>query len=421
LYRWRIKTAKKSQKQQTEIQRLAAQEYKNQLELTQISNYFSTSVMHLETIDEVLWDVAKKLIGELGFEDCMIYLWDKDKTKLIQKAGYGPKGSIEEINKQPFDVVLGQGVVGYVAQYKESVLIADTRKDIRYRPDEMERLSEICVPILDQNQLIGIIDSENSNLNFYTPQHLQILTTIATNLANKITEIKSKQAIKENEVALQKTQDLLRNAQLEALRSQMNPHFIFNCLNSIKLYTTQNNTEAAVNYLTKFSKLIRMALENSRSQMVSLQNELDALELYIELEAMRFKDKLQYTITVHNDVDTEFIEIPPLLLQPFVENAIWHGIMHKEEGGNIDITIDYTSGHEALLIKILDNGIGRAKSAQLKSKSATTHKSFGTKVTHERVDIINQIYKTGASVTTKDVIENGMVAGTLVTIKIPLV
>jgi ligand-binding sensor domain-containing protein len=101
LYKWRINTAKASQKQQTEIQRLAAQEYKNQLELAQISNYFSTSLINLETEEEVLWDVAKNLIGKLGFEDCIIYLWNKDKTKLVQRAGYGPKGSIEEINKQP--------------------------------------------------------------------------------------------------------------------------------------------------------------------------------------------------------------------------------------------------------------------------------------------------------------------------------
>ncbi len=419
LYRWRINTAKKSQVQETEIQRLAAQEYKNQLELNQISNYFSTSLIHLETEEEVLWDVAKNLIGTLGFEDCIIYLWNKDKTKLVQRAGYGPKGSIEEINKQPFDVVLGQGVVGNVALQKESILINDTKQDTRYRVDEMERLSEICVPILHNNELIGVIDSEHSDLNFYTQKHLQSLTTIAAHLSNKLEEIKSKQAIKKNSEELQKTLDLLKGAQLEALRSQMNPHFIFNCLNSIKLYTTQNDTVAASNYLTKFSKLIRMALENSRSETITLAAELEALELYIEMEAMRFKDKLKYNIHVNDNVDSEFIEISPLLLQPYVENAIWHGLMHREEGGRIDIHVGLVPQKQILVISIKDDGVGREKSTQLKSKTAIAHKSFGTKVTGERLDLINQIYNTGASVHTEDVLNNGIVAGTLVTIQIP--
>ena len=419
LFRWRINTVKKSQAQETEIQRLAAQEYKNQLELNQISNYFSTSLIHLETEEEVLWDVAKNLIGTLGFEDCIIYLWNKDKTKLVQRAGFGPKGSIEEINKLPFDVVLGQGVVGNVAMQKVSVLINDTRQDTRYRVDEMQRLSEICVPILHNNELIGIIDSEHSTANFYTQKHLQSLTTIAAHLSNKLEEIKSKQAIKKNSEELQKTLDLLKGAQLEALRSQMNPHFIFNCLNSIKLYTTQNDTIAASNYLTKFSKLIRMALENSRSETITLAAELEALELYIEMEAMRFKEKLKYSIHINDNVDSEFIEISPLLLQPYVENAIWHGLMHKEDGGFINIHVGIVPQKQILVISIKDNGVGREKSAALKSKTAMAHKSFGTKVTGERLDLINQIYNTGASVHTEDVLENGIVAGTLVTISIP--
>jgi LytS/YehU family sensor histidine kinase len=315
--------------------------------------------------------------------------------------------------------VLGQGVVGHVAQTKESILINDTRNEKKYRANINHRLSEICVPILHNNELIGVIDSEHSKANFYTTKHLQSLTTIAANLSNKLEEIKNKQAIKKNSEELQHTLDLLKGAQLEALRSQMNPHFIFNCLNSIKLYTTQNDTVAASNYLTKFSKLIRMALENSRNETITLAAELEALELYIEMEAMRFKEKLQYTIDVSSNVDSEFIEISPLLLQPYVENAIWHGLMHKEEGGYIHINVGLVPQKHILIITIKDNGIGREKSAKLKSKTAMAQKSFGTKVTGERLDLINQIYKTGASVLTEDVMENDEVAGTLVTIKIP--
>jgi sensor histidine kinase YesM len=205
---------------------------------------------------------------------------------------------------------------------------------------------------------------------------------------------------------------------MSALRSQMNPHFIFNCLNSIKLYTTQNDTKAASNYLTKFSKLIRMALENSRSETVALAAELESLELYIQMEAMRFKEKLKYSISVDKKVDSSFIEIPPMLLQPYVENAIWHGIMHKEEGGRIDVGVQVLANENTLAITIKDNGVGRERASRLKSKTATEHKSFGTKLTGERLNLINQIYKTEASVTTEDLTSNGEVTGTLVTIKI---
>lgn len=419
LYNWRINTTNAAQKQQTEIQRLAALDYKNQLELSQISNYFSTSLINLDTEEAVLWDVTKNLISKLDFKECVIYLWNKDNTKLLQKAGYGPTGFIEEINKQLFDVVLGQGVVGYVAETKEAVLINDTRIDKRYRANINYRLSEICVPILHENELLGVIDSEHTDVNFYTQNNLQSLINIAAYLGSKLADIKSKQAIKRKSEELQKTLDLLKGAQLEALRSQMNPHFIFNCLNSIKLYTTQNDTLAASNYLTKFSKLIRLALENSKCETIPLSTELEALELYIQMEAMRFKDKLKYSIVINENVDADFIEIPPLLLQPYVENSIWHGLMHKEEGGRIDIHVSIIPQKYILEITIKDDGVGRERAVFLKSKSATTHKSFGTKVTSDRLEIVNQIYNTGASVAIEDVKENDEVYGTIVTINIP--
>lgn len=214
----------------------------------------------------------------------------------------------------------------------------------------------------------------------------------------------------------------LGDISLSALRSQMNPHFIFNCLNSIKLYTTQNDTVAASEYLTKFSRLIRLVLENSRNDRITLASELDALRLYMEMETMRFKEKLKYNIAVEKDVDLDYIEIPPLLLQPYVENAIWHGLMQKEEGGRIDITVTMEQHESMLAINIVDDGIGRAKAAELKSKTATKHKSYGMKVTSERLALINQIYKSGANVTIHDLADdNGRPAGTRVTIKIPLV
>lgn len=217
-----------------------------------------------------------------------------------------------------------------------------------------------------------------------------------------------------------KFQQKIVEIEMNALRAQMNPHFIFNCLNSIKLYSMENNSEAATIYLSKFSRLIRLVLENSRSEKITLKNELDTLRLYIEMEAMRFKDKVQYKIEVADDIDQQFVEIPPLLLQPFVENSIWHGLMHKEEGGEVHLHIRQED-EDFLCIVISDNGIGRKLANEYKSKSAMKQKSFGMKVTAERIELINQLYNTQTKVIIEDLEnEKGEGIGTKVTMYIPI-
>ena len=216
-------------------------------------------------------------------------------------------------------------------------------------------------------------------------------------------------------------QHKLADVSMAALRSQMNPHFIFNCLNSIKLYTTQNDSVAASEYLTKFSKLIRLILENSRNERITLSSELAALQLYVEMEAMRFKEKLSYSFSVEKNVESDYIEIPPLLLQPYVENAIWHGLMHREEGGHISITVALQEEESILEINIADNGIGRKAATILREKVAGKHRSYGMKATTERIALINQIYKTGANVVVHDLVdEKGQASGTRVCIQIPV-
>lgn len=217
-----------------------------------------------------------------------------------------------------------------------------------------------------------------------------------------------------------KFQQKIAEIEMNALRAQMNPHFIFNCLNSIKLYSMENNSEAATVFLSKFSRLIRLVLENSRSEKITLKNELETLRLYIEMEAMRFKNKVQYQIDIADDIDQQFVEMPPLLLQPFVENSIWHGLMHKEEGGEVKISIRQ-EGEEYLHIEIVDNGVGRKLANEYKSKSAIRQKSFGMKVTAERIELINQLYNTHTKVTIEDLEdEQGRGIGTKVVMVIPI-
>ncbi|MBK9509952.1 MAG: hypothetical protein IPO04_11040 [Cytophagaceae bacterium] len=161
-------------------------------------------------------------------------------------------------------------------------------------------------------------------------------------------------------------------------------------------------------------------LDNSRSERLTLEKEIETLRLYIEMEIMRFKEKVTYEMIISQEIDKQYVEIPPLLIQPFVENAIWHGLMHKELGGKVSIVVNLLE-ENMLEIQIIDNGVGREKSAEYKSKTATKHKSFGMKVTNERIDLINQIYKTKARVEIIDLYNpNHIGIGTKVIIQIPI-
>lgn len=212
----------------------------------------------------------------------------------------------------------------------------------------------------------------------------------------------------------------LSETEMASLRSQMNPHFIFNCLNSIQFFAAQNDSGKASDYLSKFSRLIRLVLENSKSEYVTLENELETLRLYIELEAMRFPGKLDYRIETAREIDPEMIHIPPLLLQPFVENAIWHGLMHKDAGGMVRIALTKTE-NDVLHVEITDNGVGRQKATAYKSKSATKNKSLGMKITADRIELINQLYMIDTNVEVIDLADrDGAPTGTKVVLNIPI-
>jgi LytS/YehU family sensor histidine kinase len=198
----------------------------------------------------------------------------------------------------------------------------------------------------------------------------------------------------------------------------MNPHFIFNSLNSINSFVLDQKHEIASDYLIKFSKLIRLILDNSRSELITIEKELETLKLYVLLESVRFDNKFKCLFQVGEDVNTSTIMIPPMLLQPFVENAIWHGLMQKETEGTIMVEIKKVD-EEFLKISITDDGIGREKAVELKSKSAT-HKSHGLKVTSQRIDMMNNLHSTGAQVHIFDLKDDqGNAAGTKVELIIP--
>ena len=210
----------------------------------------------------------------------------------------------------------------------------------------------------------------------------------------------------------------LASLEQKALQAQMNPHFIFNSLNSIQQYILSNNVEDANRYLSIFAALIRETLENSSSGRISLDREIGYITKYLELERMRFGNSFTFTINKYN-LDTEAkIEIPVMLLQPYVENAVRHG-MRYHSGGEGLIEIDFRSKNGSIICRIKDNGPGRRESDRIRSKQHIQYQSQGMVLTQRRVDILNIIFEDKVSIEIRDVVsEKGFVAGTEVEITI---
>jgi len=225
-------------------------------------------------------------------------------------------------------------------------------------------------------------------------------------------------AIKNNELRATEYKRTLSDLELKALRAQMNPHFIFNCMNSINRLILEDKNELASRNLTKFSKLIRMILDHSEKKTVKLSEELEMLKTYIELETQRFKGKISYSIVMSEAIDADEVELPSMILQPFIENAIWHGLMHKEgDDGQIDIQIEERGN--LLHCVIEDNGVGREKALELRRTSAIAHKSMAMKVTEARLALLNKS-GLGRLIEIIDLKESGHAIGTRVKVSIPV-
>ncbi|WP_338733531.1 sensor histidine kinase [Mangrovimonas cancribranchiae] len=211
----------------------------------------------------------------------------------------------------------------------------------------------------------------------------------------------------------------ITNLRLENLRSQMNPHFIFNALNSIQDYIISNEKELASSYLVKFSRLIRMYLEYSQQNEITLEEELKALKLYLELEKVRFEDELKYEITIDNLLKTNKIKVPSLFIQPYVENALKHGLLHKPTDRKLTVEAKIIQQNK-LQITVEDNGIGRAQSEKLKRPNQQ-HKPFATKANEERVHLYKNKLKRDITIAIEDLQdENQIPSGTKVVITMPI-
>jgi len=204
------------------------------------------------------------------------------------------------------------------------------------------------------------------------------------------------------------------NLKMTALQSQMDPHFLYNSLNSINNFVLKNNAEKASDYITKFSRLIREILNNSSSVTINLEKELGILNLYVKLEQMRINDSFDYIIIIDQSLDLQKIEVPPLFLQPFVENAIWHGLVNKK--GKKSIKLQIFDEGEYIRCELVDNGIGINKTMNEKSYLKEKRKSFGIKATEDRIKLLHKNSKVYLII---EDISNESSTGTKVTLKFP--
>ena len=391
------------------------------IETESVINYFASQINLHKHMDDMLWDVAKNCISRLNLEECVIYILDQDRKMLVQKAAYGPKTAKDQTILQPIDIPVGQGITGAVALSKKPEIVNNTEKDSRYIVDDDRRLSEMAVPIIIDGEVIGVIDSENSQRNFFTPKHLSLMTTISILTANQIQRILAEEEKQKAEIEVLQNKQKATESRLQSLRLQMNPHFLFNALNSIQQMILANEEMVATRYLSRFSKLLRSILIHSDKEMISLKEELDILKLYVELESVRFKEAFSYDIHCDEDIDIDEVKIPTLLIQPFVENAIWHGLMHKE--GMRNLRIEFIEQDDILQCIVEDNGIGRQKAKEMKISTGQDkkHTSKGIEVSMERLKAMQKNGGPPGSMHIHDLVdEHGHPIGTRIEINLPI-
>ena len=387
--------------------------YRRKYKVEATLNYFTTSLFGKNTVDDILWDVAKNCISQLQLEDCVIYLLDEERPVLVQKAAYGPKNPVRFEIRDPIEIPLGRGIVGTVALHGRAEIVGDTSVDQRYIVDDERRYSEITVPIYHKNKVIGIIDSEHSRKYFYNAGHLALLEKIAAICSSKIGRVLIEEKARKQEQEVQLLHKQLAEFRLVTLKSQMNPHFLFNCLNGIYHCILSSEIDKASEYLSNFAKLLRMVLMHSEKNFISLREEIELLGHYLKIEALRTSKPFEFSILIDEGIDPDEYHVPGMLIQPFLENAIWHGLMNKE--GHRTLQIHWRrQKEEVLLCEILDNGIGRDQALR---KRGEGHISKGMSLCMERVDLYKALFNTTFNIHVFDLYnEEGVPQGTKVNI-----
>lgn len=336
------------------------------------------------------------------------------KKGLILAQNYGLKSSIVEAQKHLSDVYeLTNRPNLALSVYRDAVDLERTianDRNLRYVNDviiqyENEAKNNQIKALANENELVKSRLERNKKIFWYSMLALAIIGAII--------------------VAIYRTRQLQQEKQIltleqDMLRSQMNPHFIFNSLNSIKLYIINNEKENAVYYLNKFSKLIRKILVASTEKEISLEDELDTMRLYMNIENIRFSNEIDFVVNIDEDINTSGIKVPSMILQPFLENALWHGLSSKkDEDKKITLNV-YQTDADFVTISIEDNGIGRTQSLKINNDKLLKRKSVGISLTKARLANFSKGYLRDYKITIKDLYDkNRNAVGTKIIVEIP--
>ncbi|MDF0709073.1 tetratricopeptide repeat-containing sensor histidine kinase [Flagellimonas okinawensis] len=312
--------------------------------------------------------------------------WESDSWEVLSQVFENNGNMAEALDAYKEHVQLRDSVLN---EEKRSEL---TRKEMQF---QMERQQAVALEEIKRQELV-------KNGYLLGAILLALISILGYFLYKRRRDALEKRKVAEFNAKVAETE-------LKALRSQMNPHFIFNSLNSISDFISKKDIQQADDYLVKFSKLTRSILENSEKKWITLEEDLELMELYMQIEALRLENKLNYRISIDESVEPENTLVPPLLLQPFIENSIWHGIAPKQGDGQIDLLIKKDDNMLEYIVE--DNGVGRsATNTKAKRKG-----SFGVKITSNRIDIINHLKNTNGSINLLDKTE-----GLRVEIRLPL-
>tara|TARA_R110002126_G_scaffold72364_1_gene180876 strand:+ start:32738 stop:34597 length:1860 start_codon:yes stop_codon:yes gene_type:complete len=291
---------------------------------------------------------------------------------------------------------------------------------VKYETEKTKREKETA----EQQVIITKLESKK-NRNLFLGS-LLMAALLAVSAIFYFSRLKAKRKAELITLELKETQKRLalekqfKDSELKALKAQMNPHFIFNALNSIQDYIVLNQKNLASDYLGKFADLIRNYLHFSDTGFISVPDEIHNLNLYLELEKLRFEEQLQYSFTVDDAVNIESIKIPTMLIQPYIENALKHGLLHRKKARKLSVSI-YKVSDKIIACVIEDNGIGREKSKEINAKKEHQHKSFATNATSQRLELLNFGKESKIGVEIIDLKDNYKALGTKVILKIPII
>lgn len=411
-YRNSLELSKKESKKRSAQEKVKAADFENKT-----SSYSQEIQLRKEALED---------INEIGSESEL----DNESALTPQKQKYKIGNAYAQQND----------VANAISFLEESILEADDKSDLIVQKDATRRLSEVYRDAGDYNKALVVYQNYVELVDkLYAKKEQEISQSARfskdiTSKQNRIVSLENDRALSESKYALTieqskrqklviyslfggvlllliaaylmfkyiKQQRLANNLlALKSLRSQMNPHFIFNALNSVNSFIASNDERTANRYLTDFSLLMRAVLENSEEDFISLEKEIELIELYTKLEHFRFKDKFDYAIHIDENINVKEFQIPPMLLQPYIENAVWHGLRYKKSKGQLDIKIKQTKPDEIAII-ITDDGIGREKSKALKTENQQKQNSKGMGNIKKRVSILNAMYKDKVDVSIDD-------------------